>query len=100
MKLRTSWMRTLAITSALILPYALACAQVVVHTNSGALQGVSGNGTVVFKGIPLAEPPVGDLRLQTPLPPKSWLGIRQANEPLQLAAMAFLWSGPINENSC
>ncbi|CAG4935239.1 unnamed protein product [Parnassius apollo] len=33
-----------------------------------------------FKGIPYAEPPVGDLRFKAPQPTKSWKGVRSAKE--------------------
>lgn len=35
-------------------------------------------GVYSFKGIPFAEPPVGDLRWKAPQPPRPWSGIRQA----------------------
>lgn len=79
MKLNTSCTRTLAISTVLIFLCALARAQVVVQTKSGALHGSAEQGVVSFKGIPFAQPPVGDLRLKPPLPPKSWSGIRHAD---------------------
>ncbi|KPI95888.1 Esterase FE4 [Papilio xuthus] len=33
-----------------------------------------------FKGIPYAEPPIGDLRFKAPVPKKPWDGIRNAKE--------------------
>lgn len=75
----TSRLRTLAVFPALVLHCAFACAQVVVHTNTGTLEGVSELGIVSFKGIPFAEPPVGDLRLKPPLPVRPWKGSRKAD---------------------
>src|SRR5580658_284855 len=49
--------------------------------NSGQLRGaLLDNGGAVFKGIPFAQPPVGDLRWREPQPVKSWGGIRAATE--------------------
>jgi len=47
---------------------------------TGAIEGVvdSASGVFVFRGIPYATPPVGELRWKPPLPPKSWAGVRDA----------------------
>ncbi|HUB51009.1 MAG TPA: carboxylesterase family protein [Terracidiphilus sp.] len=54
----------------------------VVQTAQGELSGVrTPNSTVtVFKGIPFAAPPVGDMRWRAPQPPALWSGVRDANE--------------------
>lgn len=52
----------------------------------------SGEG-VVFKGIPFAQPPVGELRWREPRPVVSWEGIREATESGPPAAQAsFGWN--------
>ena len=38
------------------------------------------SGGAVFKGIPFAAPPVGDLRWREPMPVKPWSGIRDATQ--------------------
>jgi para-nitrobenzyl esterase len=50
----------------------------VVETCYGKMQGTLENGLQVFKGIPYAEPPVGQLRWRAPRPPQPWGGIRAA----------------------
>lgn len=53
-----------------------------VHTASGTVEGTtSADGKVrIFKGIPFAAPPVGDLRWKAPHPVASWSGVRKATE--------------------
>ncbi|MDP4215471.1 MAG: carboxylesterase family protein [Bacteroidota bacterium] len=49
-----------------------------VRTADGMLEGVYGSGIRSFKGIPFAQPPVGDLRWREPQPVKPWDGVRKA----------------------
>lgn len=55
---------------------------VTVSTETGAVRGkVSDNDTVeIFKGIPYAAPPIGELRWRAPRPPLPWSGVRDAFE--------------------
>jgi para-nitrobenzyl esterase len=50
-----------------------------VKTANGIVEGVTGqSGVHVYRGIPFAAPPVGDLRWKPPLPARNWVGIRSA----------------------
>src|SRR5690606_18663373 len=53
-----------------------------VRTTSGLVEGATtADGAVlVFKGLPFAAPPVGDLRWRPPQPVAPWTGVRQATE--------------------
>jgi para-nitrobenzyl esterase len=59
----------------------------IVNVTEGFLQGSKEGGLTIFKGIPFAKPPVGDLRWRAPEPPKKWRGPRDATrfggEPIQ-----------------
>jgi para-nitrobenzyl esterase len=48
-----------------------------VKTENGVIAGLQHNQVRIFKGIPFAAPPVGDLRWKVPQPVKNWTGIRQ-----------------------
>ena len=50
-----------------------------VPTQSGAIAGISERGLSVFKGVPFAAPPVGDLRWRAPAAVAPWTGIRAAD---------------------
>ena len=49
-------------------------------TQRGALRGQNEDGLHVFRGVPFARPPVGELRFRRPQPPESWDGVRDALE--------------------
>lgn len=49
-----------------------------VRTEYGILEGVSQEFCTVFKGIPYAKAPVGELRFREPAEPEKWKGIRKA----------------------
>jgi para-nitrobenzyl esterase len=58
---------------------ALYAADPVVAVTGGQIRGrLIPAGGAVFKGIPFAQPPVGDLRWREPAPVKKWAGIRDA----------------------
>ena len=46
----------------------------------GIVQGTIEDGLRVFKGIPFAAPPVGDLRWKAPQSPEKWEGVKQTKE--------------------
>ena len=52
----------------------------VVTTRYGKIKGIEkdGGAYTVFKGIPYAEPPIGENRWRPPKPPKGWDGVYQA----------------------
>ena len=50
--------------------------QAIVSSRSGKVEGEYREGLYVFKGIPYAAPPVGDLRWQPTQPVKPWDGVR------------------------
>lgn len=51
-----------------------------VNIEEGLIQGKLKDGLAIYKGIPFAAPPVGDLRWREPQPPKKWTGIKETFE--------------------
>lgn len=51
----------------------------IVQTTSGKVQGEHRAAHLVFRGIPYAQPPLGQLRFRAPQPVAAWSGIRAAH---------------------
>jgi para-nitrobenzyl esterase len=61
------------------LPATAADSGPVINVTGGRIRGaLLEKGGAVFKGIPFAAPPVGDLRWREPMPVKAWTGVRDA----------------------
>ena len=52
----------------------------IVRTHDGLVRGVAESGGYVFRGLPYATPPTGELRWKAPQPPASWDGVRDATK--------------------
>jgi para-nitrobenzyl esterase len=81
-------------------------ARVVVETGLGKVLGLESDGVRVFRGIPFAEPPVGERRFRAPEPVKAWPSVRDATQfgaaapqpQLALAALPGMDVGPQSED--
>jgi para-nitrobenzyl esterase len=70
----------LAAAAALAVPQVALAQSTEVAVDSGALRGSAADGVLSWKGIPFAQPPVGDLRWRAPQPVMPWQGVRNATE--------------------
>ncbi len=50
------------------------------HVETGDLEGILDGQLAVYKAIPYAAPPVGDLRWRAPQPAKPWEGVLKADD--------------------
>lgn len=74
-------------------------------TAAGVVEGINESGVAVFKGVPFAAPPVGDLRWKAPQPVEPWEGVRPAKEfgpnPMQIVAFAdMIHEAKTNSEDC
>lgn len=80
-------------------------AQTQVKTAEGILEGKNLSGITIFKGVPFAAPPVGNLRWKAPQPVQKWEGVRKATEygpnPMQEALFGDMNFGTkVNSEDC
>jgi para-nitrobenzyl esterase len=60
--------------------FGLAQQPVPIQVEGGLVRGTLEDGLTVYRGIPFAAPPVGDLRWRAPQPPAKWDGVLQATK--------------------
>ncbi|WP_116790336.1 carboxylesterase/lipase family protein [Flavobacterium psychrotrophum] len=68
-----------------------------IKITGGKISGVTNNDISIYKGIPFAAPPVGNLRWKAPQPVKPWRGVRECiafgASPMQGEPVPFsMWS--------
>jgi len=69
--------------------------QAIVSTKAGKVEGSFEGGLYVFKGIPYAMPPDGDLRWMPPQPVKPWSGVQPAKKFRPIAPQNMMVGGPM-----
>jgi len=69
----------LAIVMAAV-PWMNLAAKPTVKVEQGRLEGTVEEGLTVYRGVPFAAPPVGNLRWRAPQPAPAWDGVRRADK--------------------
>ena len=77
----------------------------VVSVLEGQLEGKTlKSGVVVFKGVPYAAPPVGNLRWKAPVPLAKWSGVRSAFDfgprPMQKSNIMYEFRSKNTDEDC
>lgn len=70
-----------------------------VKTQSGVVQGTVIDGIATYKGIPYAQPPVGDLRWRPPKPAVPWSGVWDATEYGNVAFQPEMLENPLGSRT-
>ena len=67
-----------------------------IRTENGLIEGIIGSDPriTVFRGVPYAAPPVGDLRWRSPQPLKGWNGVRKCDHFAPMAYQAVIGEDP------
>lgn len=74
-------MKKIALISAAVWACCAAfAANPVIRVEGGMIQGMKEGKVTVFKGIPYAAPPVGDLRWKAPQPVRPWKGVKVCDQ--------------------
>jgi len=62
-----------------------------IKVREGLIQGIYDDGLTVYKGVPFAAPPVGNLRWRAPQPAAKWEGVKQT---IQFAPAPMQYGNP------
>jgi carboxylesterase type B len=101
--------RTMVMTLALVLPLtmitltwaaptgaAAAVRSPVIHTDKGAIQGVTRDGVDSYLGVRYAKPPIGRLRWEPPQPATAWPGVLSTTSYGNRCPQAPSTNGPLS----
>jgi para-nitrobenzyl esterase len=80
MKKNSSFLLLLMLTSSIAMAQLNDDTAPRVKTANGILEGTDESGIKIFKGVPFAAPPVGNLRWKEPQPVQNWSGVRKADK--------------------
>jgi para-nitrobenzyl esterase len=67
-----------------------------IHIAKGEIQGTREDGLTVYRGVPFAAAPIGELRWRAPQPPAHWAGVRAAEK----FAPPCIGNGPGSSEDC
>lgn len=70
----------LSAVAAVTLPGATLAQSTQIKIDSGTIRGSEEDGVLSWKGIPFAQPPLGELRWRAPQPVKAWQGVRETTQ--------------------
>lgn len=84
---------TLNLLGALALACCAPAGAQVVKVDGGAVRGKVWNGGFLYRGIPFAAPPLGDLRWKPPRPVRPWSGVRESiGQPASCLQNDYGWN--------
>ena len=79
-KIRIQKCLVLYVIATIFLCFSSCLAQDVIKIEGGNVKGIVEDGITIYKGIPFAAPPIGDLRWKAPQPVVPWDGVLIADE--------------------
>ena len=82
-------MKTLWFAAATVALWPCVAISAPVKVEGGLLEGVAVDGITVYKGIPFAAPPVGELRWRPPQAAAAWVGVRTADRSRPTACLRW-----------